>query len=45
MTENWCVFCDLSEFRAAEVCIENAFRFERVSEVHMVLDRFGERDP
>lgn len=25
MTENDCVFCDLTQFRAADVCIENAF--------------------
>ena len=25
MTENHCVFCDLTQFRAADVCIENAF--------------------
>lgn len=25
MTESSCVFCDLTQFRAAEVCIENAF--------------------
>jgi histidine triad (HIT) family protein len=25
MTEDDCVFCDLTQFRAADVCIENAF--------------------
>ena len=25
MTETGCVFCDLTQFRAADVCIENAF--------------------
>jgi histidine triad (HIT) family protein len=25
MAENDCVFCDLTQFRAADVCIENAF--------------------
>jgi histidine triad (HIT) family protein len=25
VTEDGCVFCDLAQFRAAEVCIENAF--------------------
>jgi hypothetical protein len=25
MKENDCVFCDLTQFRAADVCIENAF--------------------
>ena len=25
MTESDCVFCDLAQFRAADVCIENAF--------------------
>jgi diadenosine tetraphosphate (Ap4A) HIT family hydrolase len=25
MTEGDCVFCDLTQFRAADVCIENAF--------------------
>src|SRR5919201_1614163 len=25
VTENDCVFCDLTQFRAADVCIENAF--------------------
>jgi histidine triad (HIT) family protein len=25
MTEDGCVFCDLTQFRAADVCIENEF--------------------
>jgi hypothetical protein len=32
MTENDCVFCDLTQFRAADVCIENAFDDEPLAD-------------